>query len=135
MIHDALLELASSLSIEGTDLATDTVDQLAAGGSFDQDLWLVVRVGVSFADGTSINFQLQSDSAAAFNVAAITHAQSGAVAVAALTAGSIVWRQKLPHDMKRYIRVWCDVTGTMSNVGRVNIFITPDIDYSFGKRY
>lgn len=126
MIIDYENKFSDALAVTDTDKASTNLIDLGAAGDAHTELFLVIRVGTAFAGGTSINFSLQTATDEAFT-SPVTLIASGAILTAALTANTIVWKVRVPRGALRYLRIWHDVTGTMS-AGTLEEFLTPDID-------
>ena len=120
MILDKQHQMSSEQVVTDTDVAsTNVVDSVVAGQAL-HELYAEVRVHTTFASGTSILFSLQ-DSADNSSFADI--AAGAAVVTASLTAGAIPFRVRVPQGARRYLRMWYNVTGTMT-AGKLNAYLT-----------
>lgn len=90
-------------------------------------LRLVVKVNTAFtSDGSAtVNFKLCSDSTANLATSKTTHLQSGAIAVASLTAGATIMDVCLPDEsFERYLGMWHTVAAATLTAGKVDAFLT-----------
>lgn len=112
----------------GTVVGTDVYDTgLPAGANLNQnrELQILAMVETAFAGGTSINAQfVESDNADLSSPDVL--AESGAVAVANLTANAQLLATAVPRTSKRYVGVRYVVVGTMS-AGGMSAGIVRDI--------
>lgn len=138
MIIDAQNRFSNAQGITGTALSTDWIDQQELTGSplnttkdignGNEPLYLVVQVGTAFNTLTSLTITLESDSAADMATSATVHLSSGAIALASLTANTIVFAAPLPFGAyERYVRVRYTVGGSNPSTGTVTAFLTPDV--------
>jgi len=136
MIIDKLLEFSTAQALTATAASEDTVDTLAAGSAYGNELWLVVRVGTalnSTEDDATLTISLQSDSASDFSTESTlkTHVSSGAIAEASCTGNTIVWKTRVPPGLQRYLRLYYTV-GTHNFIsGTIDAFLTPDVPIGF----
>ena len=131
MITDKLLRLSDAQAILGTDLAaTDVIDLLQARDIGEgTDLYMAVTVITGFAGGTSIEFLVKGSTDATIVTGDTTLGTSGAILLAALTAGAQFFVRINPQFAslgQRYIGAFYDVTGTMT-AGTVTTDIVLDI--------
>lgn len=139
MILDKSLQISNgqgSITTAGTYYGENWIDltlinkQQAFG---DQMPYVVVQTGDAFANGTSIDFQIVSTTAAATDAAGsglgttTVELSSGAIVTASLTANTRVWAVKLPEKItRRYLGLKMVVVGNMS-AGTVSCNMTPGI--------
>ncbi len=91
-----------------------------------ETVYFVVQVTTTFSGGTSAQFDLVSDSAAALTTSKTTHCSTGAIGVATLVAGYTVAIPLPPNKTyEQYIGVWETTVGNVT--GAVNIFLAKDI--------
>jgi hypothetical protein len=131
MIKDAHLILAEGqLMTSFTGASTNVIDLSKAGDAVGEELYLVVRVGTAGAtaedDGT-LNIAIQTDSAEAFNVAAVNLAEKD-LTEAELAANTIVWKIKLPPGLKRFLRLYFTEGNHAFTGGTIDAFLTPDVN-------
>ncbi len=142
MIMDELLEFGTAVDVSGTGTTTLVTDQidLGTGGGNPQDLgtgeplYLTIVVTTAFSGGTSVEFELVSDAAAAIATdgSASEHVSSGAIPVAQLTAGKTIVLA-LPagggaQAYERYLGVLATTVGAVS-AGSISAFLTKDPTY------
>lgn len=114
----------------GTAQYGDILDFVKPGNAKDE-LYLVavVREAVTSANRTAtVNLKVVMDSASAFNVAPVTIAESGAIAVTGLTAGKRIFAQRLPWPMKRYLRATSTVAVEATTAGKIDIILVSGAD-------
>lgn len=126
MFMDKTLLLADNNAV--TSDAAGTVDSAAAvikaGGDDYSTMWVAAVVKTALAGAGSVDVILQTSDAADFS--------SGVVALqtATLTATNgvkgAVFAYRLPLGLKKYTRVYFDVTGTVS-AGNVTVGLTDGI--------
>ena len=117
---------ADAISTNVIDLIRGTDNTLIDIGS-GPDSYLVVRVGTAFDNLTTLNVTLESDSTTDLATSPTVHLDSGAVALAALTADTVIYVAKLPPDSyERYLGVRYNVTGTNPTAGTIDAFLTPN---------
>lgn len=131
MIKDKDLEMSLAQAITADAASTEYIDQGAAGDAVRKG-FLIVRCDTTFDsanDTATLTVKLQSDSAAAFNVAVVDHYTSPALAVASaeLTAGGML-KIPLPVGLKRYIRVYFENGTEEFSAGKMDAFIVQDVD-------
>ena len=118
---DKLNLMSDEQALTTTAASTSYIDQLAAGDAVGRELEAVVLVKTALTGGTSVNFQLQTDTDSAFGTA-VTLAESGAVVAATLVAG-YKWRIRIPKGAKRYLRINYTISGSFS-AGAVTAYLT-----------
>jgi len=136
MIIDKLLEFSTAQDLTETAPSEDTVDTLAAGSAYGNELWLVVRVGTALDSGggnATLTISLQSDSASDFSTDSTlkTHVSSGAIAEASCTGNTIVWKTRVPPGLQRYLRLNYTVGTSNFTSGTIDAFLTPDVPIGF----
>ena len=110
-----------------------TANAIVATGSYGigagTPIYLVIAIPTGFTGGTSIDFQLRTSdslSAGALSSPTVLY-DSGAVVIASLASGTIVFSGILPvNGVKQYIDINATVVGTMS-AGAVNAFLTDSV--------
>lgn len=120
---------ATAISTNVIDLrqpsgAPALVDNGIPGGA---GLWLVVQTIQAFNTLTSLTITLESDSAAGLATAPVVHFSTGAIALASLTANTILARVPLPSaSYKRFLGLRYTVTGTNPTQGSLLAHLTFD---------
>lgn len=106
----------------GTDLAANLRTDLGNG---EDDLWLVVSVGVAFAGGTSLAVTFETADDAGLTTNSTVLLTSGTIALANLTAGATLIQARIPSALyRRYLGVRYTIVGTMSGGGTVDAYLT-----------
>lgn len=137
MILDERLEFLDANAINtggaGTYLLGDVIDlQVARDIGNGHPMWLVIQVDTTATSGGAAtgNFILASDAQAAIATdgSATVHAQTGAIAVAALTAGK-QYAFALPMELpvyERYLGILQTTAVAAFTAGKLNAFLTLD---------
>lgn len=123
---------ASAIVGDVMDTQVGTLNTLNNLGSEDSLFW-IVQVTTSYSGGTSVNFELASDSTADLATSRTTHIQTGAIAVASLTApgtngnGGFQFVSRLPpnKNYERYLGTWKTTVGNVAT-GAINSFLSRD---------
>jgi hypothetical protein len=128
MILDASTVMSDAQDITVTAASSNYIDTLAAGDAY-KGAWLVVRVNTAFtASGSAtLTFDVQTDDNSSFSSATSMHITS-AIAKATLVAGYNAVRIRIPLTVERYIRVYYTVASGPMTAGRVDAFVTLDVD-------
>lgn len=133
MIMDETLEIADAVSIAGaaaTALVGDQIDlRQVSGAEIFDSLFLVIQINVAVAGGTSAQFTLASDAAAAIATdgSATVHWASRIFPVAELPLGRRII-VPLPGGIpvtERYLGLLVTRVGTLS-AGTIDAFLTTD---------
>lgn len=132
MIMDLQTIFSSAQAITATAISTNVLDLRQAAtpttadeGLVGQDLWLVVQVIQAFNTLTSLTITLESDSAVGLATTPAVHFSSGAILLAALTAGATVVRVQVPSgNYQRYAGLRYTVGGSNPTLGTVTAFFT-----------
>lgn len=128
MILDKTLMFSELQAVTTTAPSTNVVD-LGAVRDIGQgeELWLTVRVGTAAASTASstVTITLETDTTSAFG-AAVTLASSGAIAKAALTANTEVWKIPVPEGVKRCLRLNYTVGTADLTAGTFDAFLSLD---------
>lgn len=101
--------------------STYYLDGLAAGDAIDSGIYLIVEVGTAFVGGTSLEISWQTSTSSAFTTYT-TLFDSGAIALASLTANTILVKVPFPLGQLQYNRLYYTVVGTMT-AGTVSAFL------------
>lgn len=133
MILDDTLEFADALQAVGTGVSQIIGDYHDLGLPATRDLgigeptWFVVQVTTAYSGGTSAAFEFRSSTATALTGGTTTsHIQTGAIAVASLTAGTTLAYRLPLGTYQRYIGAWLVTVGAVA-AGNVNVFLTKDL--------
>lgn len=111
---------SSNVIDQGPNASTGLIGQTAGGALF-------VRCMQTFAGGTSLAIALVSADDAALSSNVVTHWNSGAIAVASLTAKSMIAATRIPPQrLRRYLGLVYTVVGTMT-AGSVLVGIAEDL--------
>jgi hypothetical protein len=126
-------KFSSAQAITASAVSLLTIDQGAKGDAYEQ-LWLVVRSKVSLDSATHVaTLQVKVQTADAVDG---NNVLTGTVydldispvrAVAALTAGAVIWKVRMPRGSRRYLGLSYVVAGGENfNAGSVDAFLTTD---------
>lgn len=122
-------------AITATAISTNVMDlrqpngapTLVDNGILGMNLWLIVQTIQAFNTLTSLTITLESDSVAGLSSSPTVHFSTGAIALAALTANTVLARVLIPSgDYERYLGLRYTVTGTNPTLGTVLAYLTPD---------
>jgi hypothetical protein len=143
MILDELLEFCDATALNtgaaGTYLLGDVIDLGDApttqgiGAFGTQPVYLVIQVDTAATSGGAATgrFILASDAQAAIATdgTATVHFDSGAIAVASLTAGRLITITGLPltRTYERYLGILQTTAVAAFTAGKINAFLTTDI--------
>ena len=107
------------------------IDAVKPGNSHPE-LYLVasVREAVTSAGAATVRFLVQMADDSNFNANAETVVDTGALALSALTAGSVLIKQRLPLALRRYMRVRTTVATANLTAGKVDIALVDGVDFA-----
>ena len=126
MLLDKNTMLSDKQAVTATGGSANTIDMTAAGNAVPGGLFAVLRTDEAFAGATSIVFALQTADASNFSSpvtllsATFTGTQLG-------TANTQLLALPVPAGLKRYIRAYYTVTGTVT-AGSFSCFLTDGVD-------
>jgi hypothetical protein len=126
MHTDANTYMSDGQAITASAASTEYIDVQNAGLGIDGP-WVVVRTTEAFATLTSLTVAVETDSATNFGTKRILFS-SGAIATANLTINKELVKFQLPHDCRRYIRIYYTVAGTNASAGKVTAFVAADVN-------
>ncbi|MBI3564794.1 MAG: hypothetical protein HY079_06330 [Elusimicrobia bacterium] len=132
MYMDSQNKFSDGQAITASAVSLKTIDQGAKGDAYE-NLWLVVRSKVSL-DSANHTATLQvkvqtADAVDGNNVLTGTVYDLGISpvrVVAALVAGSVIWKAEMPRGSRRYIALSYVVGTENFNAGSVDAFLTKD---------
>lgn len=122
-------------AITATAISTNVMDLRQPGGTpavvdngiLGADLFLIVQTIAAFNTLTSLTITLESDSASTLASAPVVHFSTGAIALASLTANTVLARIALPSaDYKRYLGLRYTVTGSNPTLGSLLAYLALD---------
>lgn len=125
MYIDKLATFSSGQEVTASAASTDHVNQGAEGDAYE-GAWIVARVGEAFDALTSLDIQIQTDDASNFSGAETLMEKN--VAVADLTANTIVMKMRMPLGAKQYLRGYYEVNGSNATAGTIDLFVVPDVE-------
>lgn len=131
MILDQLHTFADAQAVTSvaTNASTNDIDLGAARDlGKGQELWLYAYVQTTATSGGSatLTAALVTDDNSAFS-SATTLLTTSAIAVASLTAGLVLLKQRIPSTTERYLRVnWIVATAALT-AGKFSAFIATDV--------
>jgi len=123
MILDKNLVFCENSPLSAGDSASDVVDLGAAGDILEMEPVLVVVMTEGAAGGTSALFRIETAGTSDFSAKTVL-AQSDTIPMASLVRGKKALNVKLPRGLRRYVRIFCDVTGSFT-AGKYSAFMTP----------
>ena len=126
MYLDNLLYLSNAQAVTVDAASESVIDQGAKADAY-AGAWLTIQINVAWTTGTSAIFKLQTDSDEAFGTA-VDVWTSASILAATLVAGYVVVKMRLPAGMKRYIRVYYDITDAFDATSKVDAFINLDVE-------
>lgn len=114
-------------AVTASAASTDYIDLKAAREmGAGEPIHVFVRVTEDFATLTSLTVGIQTDDNTSFSSAA-TKASSGAIAAAALLAGTYIPMPALPPGTnERYMRLYFTVAGTNASAGKITAGLVPN---------
>lgn len=122
MILDKDLELSDKQVVTGSAPSTNTIDTVVAGEAIVAPILNVLCV--EDVVGGKVTVVLQSSDTEDFATPEVAIA-SKTFEVADLKAGKILLKTRLPFGLKRFIRVFYDIDGTLT-AGKFSAFICLD---------
>lgn len=133
---DNNLMFSDQQAVTATAPTADTFDNGAAptlrdpGAGSDDLRWIVLCTETATALGAAtVNFTLESDAAADLSSAPTVHDQTGPIAKANLTKGTIVAKRKLPlGDYQRYLGGRYTVANGPLTAGKFTFFVLSGVD-------
>lgn len=129
MIRDHDLMFSLQQAITASAASTDIIDQGAAGDALDNEMFLVVKTGLTNWGGcTSLQITLQTDSADNFATAKVDLLTVPAIAVAALLKNTELVKVRLPQGTKRYLRLYYTIDGSNATTATLDAFLTPNVE-------
>lgn len=134
MILDAHNEFSNGQAVTATAISTNVIDTGTdqnpvkdLGGP--EPIWLVLQVDTSFAaaDAATLTATLESAENEALSTNAAVHFTTGALALAALTAGTTLAVVALPTgDYRKYLGLRYTVGTGPFTAGAISAFLTRD---------
>ena len=128
MMYDKLNTFGTDQAVTASAASTDIIDLGAArdmGNGESLELVILVTETVTAAGAATVTFTLETDDNAGFSSTFVL-ASSGAVAKAALTAGTEVLRVKVPLDAERFLRTNYTVATGPLTAGKFTAFLAHD---------
>ncbi|WP_250533977.1 Bbp16 family capsid cement protein [Caballeronia sp. AZ10_KS36] len=127
LFSDAQAITGSANSSNVIDTLPVTTPNTKSGIGDGQDISLFAQVGAAFAGGTSLQIQLVSADDAALTTNATVHYDTGALALAGLTARARLVSVDLPFGKyRRYVGLKYTVVGTMT-AGTITAGLVEDV--------
>ena len=124
MILDNELFFSDKQAVTADAASTNALDLGAAGDAVGQELTIRAVVTTTFATLTSLTIKVQTS---ANNSDWSDVVLSPAIAVASLVKGAEVFTVRVPKGLKRYVRLYYDVTGSNATAGKISAFMSKDI--------
>lgn len=126
MLLDQNAVLSNEQTVSSTAASTNVIDMTAAGNVVPGALFAVLRTETAFAGATSIVFALQTSNASNF-ASADTLLTATFNATQLGNASTQLLALPLPAGIKRYVRAYYTVTGTVT-AGSFSCFLTDGVD-------
>jgi len=135
MYVDKQLEFSDAQAITGDAASTNHLDLQKAGSWAEKDAWLVVKVNTTFdsaLDTGTLTLKVETDDDSEFGTATAIYT-SAAHAQAALVAGATLLQMRVSDigALKRYLRLYYDNGTEVFTAGKIDAFITSDIEHRF----
>jgi len=124
MILDKDLIFSSEQAITSDAASTNALDLGQGGDAVGQELAIHAVVTVNFATLTSLTIKVQTSSD---NSNWEDVVLSPAIVAASLKKGAEVFCVRVPKGLKRYVRLYYDVTGSNATAGKITAFMCKDI--------
>lgn len=133
MYVDKELCLSELQAITAAAASTNYID-MTKGGDAYKSLWLVLRVGTVFTDGSSnstLTVALQTDTVS--NFASPTELWSRTFTTAELeTVGNkILAKVRVPAGLEQYLRTYYTPNNGDFSTGTLDAFLTEDVNFGF----
>ena len=131
MFKDKGLMYEDKLALSGLSVATaDSTNVLDFSADGDAGTPMALMINVDTAAGSTgsgtLQISLLNDSAVGFG-SATTHVLTGTLAATALTAGAVLYKQRLPIGWKRYSKLAITVGTAVFQSGKISAFLVPDV--------
>jgi hypothetical protein len=128
-------QFSDSQAVTATAISENVIDVNHASNALKdlglrgQPAYLYVLCTEAFATATSVTITLESDSTANLATSATVHFTTGAVLIAALTAGAQVVKIQLPETAtyERYVGLRYTIGGSNATAGKFTSFIAGNI--------
>lgn len=126
MLLDKNAILSDQQTVSSTAASTNIIDMTAAGNTVPGALFAVLRTDTAFAGATSIVFALQTADASTFS-SPVTLMTATFTGTQLANASTQLLALPLPAGIKRYVRAYYTVTGTVT-AGSFSCFLTDGVD-------
>ncbi|MBP5430041.1 MAG: hypothetical protein J6Y25_04080 [Elusimicrobiaceae bacterium] len=127
MLLDQNLMFSDAQTISATAASTNVVDLTAAGNAVPGRLVLIGHVDTAFAGATQIVAALQTSDKSDFSSGVVTLASATLNATQLADTEKNLFALAVPAGMKRYLRVYYTVTGTVT-AGAMSCFMADIVD-------
>jgi len=124
MILDKDLLFSKDQAVTSDAASTNALDLVSDGDAVGQELAFHVVVTQAFATLTSLTIKIQTS---ANNSDWSDVLLTPAIAAASLTKGTEILYVRVPKGLKRYVRLYYDVTGSNATAGKITAFMSKDI--------
>lgn len=128
MMYDKLNTFGTDQAVTATAASTDIIDLGATrdlGNGEPLELVVLVTETATSGGSSTVTIDLQTDDNSSFSSAA-TLASSGAIAKASITAGTELFRIKVPLNVERYLRLYYTVATADLTAGKFTAFLAHD---------
>lgn len=127
MLLDKNVMFSEAQALRSTGASTNTLDLTAAGNAIPGRLVLIGHADTAFAGATQIVCALQTSSKSDFSSDVVTLASATLNATQLADTEQNLFAIGVPVGMKRYLRVYYTVTGTVT-AGAISCFMADIAD-------
>ena len=124
MILDNELMFSDAQAITADAASTNALDLKAGGDAVGQELTIRAVVDTTFETLTRLTIKVQTSTD---NSNWSDVVLSPAIVAASLVKGAEVFTIRVPKGLKRYVRLYYDVTGSNATAGKITAFMSKDI--------
>lgn len=124
-----MFDTTTGAIVVGTAQLGDIINNVKPG-SPAEELFIVaqVRSAITSAGAATLQLIIEQDSAVGFGTATEIVA-TPVLALAGLTAGTVLIKQRLPLELKQYIRAKTVVAVADTTGGEIDIFVSNGVDH------
>ena len=123
MIMDAMLLFSKEQEITADATSANAIDLGAAGDAVGQELTIRAVVTAAFTGLTNMTIKIQTSADGGVYTDVLL---TPAIAVADLKKGAEILCVRVPKGLKRYVRLYYDVTGTPM-AGKITAFMSKEL--------
>ena len=127
MLLDKTAMFSDAQALRSTGASTNTLDLSAAGNAVPGRLVLIAHADTAFAGATQVVAALQTSDKSDFSSGVVTLASVTLSATELADTEKNLFALGIPAGMKRYLRVYYTVTGTVT-AGAISCFVADVAD-------